>query len=307
MTGLELQYRLLMRAYPLSHRTRHEDEIVATLLDVANDDQRRPRFREAAAIVKAGLECRAQNSSELKPGLRLAGLVALAVTFALSTLAIVLATQLPLDIGLTPTLAWLAVVAASVFGTWSASTHRMVPVAALSLVMVVAGSSAMGLRRSTLVPAAMFLILSTYSRPARRSLRLAAATIGIILGSLQGALLWAQANHFFQASDSSWVYSAQWDIVSDIVTFGSPLVFAVCLMTAAAAGLWRLRYAVAAAVLAGPFAALTVYNPRGPLPYVVAPRTAALLSIAAAAVTLGITLRMTWLGHRRTGHAHGHT
>ncbi len=308
MTDLEIKYRKLMRAYPPHHRTRHEDEIISTLLDVAADGQRRPKLREAAAIVTAGVGRRIQDSSELKPGLRLAGIVALAATFAVSTMAIVLAAPMPLEIGLAPAMAWLAVIAASIVGSWATSTFRVVPSATITLVMIAAGSSAMGLRRSTLVPAAVFLILSAFSRPTRRAVRLAAPAIGIVLGSLLGTAVAADVNQVFQNSDSPWVYVARWDIVSDLVPANSTLLVAICLLAAVAGVLFRrLRYAVAATILATPLTPAALFDQRGLTPSMLTANNLAVLSIVAATLTLAITLSMSLQAHRRMRHTSSRT
>ena len=76
-----------MRAYPADDREDHEDEIVSTPLDVASHRQRRPKVREAGALVAAGLGCRFSNSSELQLGTGLAGVAALIATSAVSTMA----------------------------------------------------------------------------------------------------------------------------------------------------------------------------------------------------------------------------
>ncbi len=305
MTGLELLYRLLMRAYPPHHRSRYEDEMVSTLLDVADDGRRRPRLREAAAIVAAGLGHRVQDSSELKPGLRIAGTVALAATFAVSTMAIMLAAHRPLEIGLVPAIAWLAVIATTVVGSWATSTFRVVPPATLTLIMMAAGSSAMGLRRSTLVPAALFLILSAFSHPMSRAVRLAAPAAGIVLGSLLGAAIAADVNQVFQSSDSPWVYAAQWDIVSDLVPANARPLAGVCLLTAVIAILARrLRYAVAATLLLVPLIPNVLVGERGLMPNtLLSSGTLAALGIVAATLALGVILSMSWRVRRSARHA----
>ena len=304
MTNLEFLYRLLLRSYPPHHRATYEDEMLSTLLDVATPGQQRPKFREAAAIITTGLSCRVQDGSAVKPGLGLAGVVALVATFALSTMAIVVAAQRPLTIGLVPVMAWLAVVAASIVGAWARSAFRMIPAATVALAMIAAGSSAMGLRRSTVIPAALFLILSACSHPARRSVRLAASAVGIVLGAALGAAVAADLNNVFQNADSPWVYVAQWDLVSDLVPANAPLLVAVCALAAAAATLGRQpRYAVAAAVVAVPFIPGALFGHRGLMPYVLPLNNLVLLSIVAATLTLGITLSMSWQSHRRMRHA----
>lgn len=243
MKDLEVSYRLLMRAYPPHYRNRHEDEIISTLLDVASNGQRRPRVREAGAMLIAGLGCRSRNSSELQLGVGLAGVVALAATFAVSTMAIWLAVSRPLSVGGVPTLTWLTVIGVSLYGGWSQSIYRLIPGAALTLLMVAAGSSAMGLRRSTIIPAAMVLLISSASRRASRSLRLVAPVTGVGFGLLFGALVTTRINHAF--AESAWVDGAPWGVISAMVPWrlGSPLAFALFAMGSVLAGLWRVRFA----------------------------------------------------------------
>ena len=113
MTRLERTYRLLMRAYPAHHRDRHEEEMVATLLDVADENQARPRLGEAAALVKTGLGVRLRDSSELQLGIRSAGLVAFGAAVFASTMALGLASQRPSDGAVVPFIAWVVVLALS--------------------------------------------------------------------------------------------------------------------------------------------------------------------------------------------------
>ena len=294
MTGLELQYRILLRAYPPAHRARHEEEIVATLLDVAAPGQRRPRLREATAIVRTGLACRLQDSTELGVGLRLAGLVALAATFSLATMAILLATQMPLEIGLLPAMAWLLIAVSSAVAARSRWSYRLLPAAVIALAMVVAGSSVMGLRRTTVVPAAMFLVLSAASRSSRRLVLTVVPVVGVALGTVLGALAINAVNRAFQLSDSPWVYAARWDIASDAIAFDAPLAFAMYGVATVALGLWRPRYALTGALLATPLAALTLLGPPRMIFSIVGPRQATQLSIAAATVALVLVTRITW-------------
>lgn len=300
MTGLERQYRILLLAYPPDHRARHEQEIVTTLLDVAAPGQRHPRIREATAIVGAGLACRLQDGTEIGAGLRLAGLVALAATFSLATMALVLATQMPPGVGLLPAVAWLLVAASSALAAWSPWSYRLMPAATIALVMVMAGSSVMGLRRTTVVPAAMFLILSAACRSSRRPLRTVEPAAGIALGAVHGAVVVNAANQAFQLYDSApWVYTARWDIASDTVAFDAPLAFAVYGVATVALGLWRPRYALAGALLATPLATLTLLAPPRTIFSIVGPGQATQLSIAAAAGALILATRITWRGRHQ--------
>jgi hypothetical protein len=59
---LERRYRRLLAFYPRRYRRRHEEEILAVLLEGASAGQRRPRWAEAASLVRSGLAMR------LRPG-----------------------------------------------------------------------------------------------------------------------------------------------------------------------------------------------------------------------------------------------
>lgn len=294
MTDLEFRYRLLMRAYPKNHRADHEEEIIATLLDVAENGQTRPRLREAAALLTAGVACRVQQSAELKPGLRIAGLIALAGMVGISTMAIVVAAHRPLDLGLMPVIAWLTVIATGLAAAWSTSTYRIMPSATVALAMTAAGSSVMGLRRSTIVPAAILLIVSAYSQSGRRPLRQAAVTVGAALGGLQGWLLAANIDRTLEAADSPWVYAAQWDIASDVLLVESPIALLLYLLAAVVVGFWRMRFGIAAAVLAIPLAAVTLFGPAGPMLYIVGPRNSVVLGVTTGAITLALLALTLW-------------
>lgn len=120
----------------------------------------------------------------------------------------------------------------SLYGAWSQSIYRLLSGAALTLLMVAAGSSATGLRRSATIPAAMVLLISAASRRASHSLRLAAPAIGIGLGLVFGALVTGKFNHAF--AESARMYGAQWDVISDSVPWrmGSPLAFVLFVVSA---------------------------------------------------------------------------
>ena len=274
--------------------------MVSTLLDVASHDRRHPGLRESAAIITEGLSCRVRASDALQPGLRLAGIVALAATVAIATMAFVVASQRPLDIGLVPMAAWIAVIGAALFGALATPTYRLVPPAAMTLVLIAGGSSVMGLRRSTLVPVAVFLLLSALSHPSRRRVRLIAPTIGIAVGALWGAFVTAEINEVFRGADSSWVYGAQWDIASDLVPVNAPRFLVILLAVAAAAGLTRRpRYAVAAGLLALPFVPNVVLGRPGLLHLTSNPNLVVLGTVAAA-LTVGASVALAWFGRQRS-------
>jgi len=56
---LERRYRLLLRTYPPGYRAEHEGEIISTLADGSQAGQRWPSFREARALLAAGIRLRA--------------------------------------------------------------------------------------------------------------------------------------------------------------------------------------------------------------------------------------------------------
>ena len=56
--GLEGSYRRLLRWYPSSYRTRHEDEILGVLMDAAQPGQRRPGARESVDLLWSALKIR---------------------------------------------------------------------------------------------------------------------------------------------------------------------------------------------------------------------------------------------------------
>jgi len=56
--GLEGSYRRLLRWYPSSYRTRHEEEILGVLMDAAQPGQRRPGARESVDLLWSALKIR---------------------------------------------------------------------------------------------------------------------------------------------------------------------------------------------------------------------------------------------------------
>ena len=56
--GLEGSYRRLLRWYPSSYRTRHEEEILGVLMDSAQPGQRRPGARESVDLLWSALKIR---------------------------------------------------------------------------------------------------------------------------------------------------------------------------------------------------------------------------------------------------------
>ncbi|MFI5497054.1 hypothetical protein [Actinoplanes sp. NPDC051859] len=87
MKNLEQHYSRLVRiCYPAAYRRVRGPEIVGTYLELAAPDQRRPTARDVADLVQGGLRQhrRAAAATGLRPGLRLAGPLALLATTALA-------------------------------------------------------------------------------------------------------------------------------------------------------------------------------------------------------------------------------
>jgi hypothetical protein len=91
---LERRYRRLLAFYPRRYRRRHEQEILAVLLEGASPGQRRPSLAEAASLVRSGVTMR------LRPGVprsactmrRAVRLMYLGALLELGVLAVVAAT-----------------------------------------------------------------------------------------------------------------------------------------------------------------------------------------------------------------------
>ena len=83
-SALERRYRFLLSAYPDAYRDRHEEEILATLLDGAAPGQASPTAREAIGLIVGGLRTRGRLAVEegraalWADGLRLAAVLLLA-------------------------------------------------------------------------------------------------------------------------------------------------------------------------------------------------------------------------------------
>ncbi|XVU23408.1 hypothetical protein ACQPZJ_40115 [Actinoplanes sp. CA-054009] len=102
MSTLERRYQLLVRLfYPARYRHEREAEIVGTYLELAPPGKRRPSPREVADLAAGGARqhLRATEVTELRPGLRLAGLLAMATATALAAIwAVVESAPLPPEI-----------------------------------------------------------------------------------------------------------------------------------------------------------------------------------------------------------------
>ncbi|GAA1612873.1 hypothetical protein [Catellatospora bangladeshensis] len=86
MSPLERRYRLLLRCYPRSYRDVREDELLATLLDLAPPGRTRPTVGDVADLVEGGLRTRLGLATVdgLADGLTRAAPVALALAGGLS-------------------------------------------------------------------------------------------------------------------------------------------------------------------------------------------------------------------------------
>ncbi|MBX7265937.1 hypothetical protein KIF24_07765 [Micromonospora sp. Llam7] len=105
MTALERRYRRLLLAYPADYRRDRGDEIVGTYLDLADGGRRWPSPSDAADLVRGGLRqrLRSAGATDLIPGVRLAGLLALATaTFLAGFWMIVEQQSPPTEWGLRP-------------------------------------------------------------------------------------------------------------------------------------------------------------------------------------------------------------
>ena len=302
MTGLELQYRLLLRAYPSEHRSRYEDEMVGALMDVARPGQRRPDRREATSIVTSGLTARLQSSTEVPAGVRLAGVWSLAAVAALCGVGAGVAVRPPLTVSAVPLVMWIVVAAAATFGSWSQGRYGTTPTAVVAFVMLAAGADAMGLRRSTLLPGAVLLLLAGASRPAPLRAKLAAGIGGLALGGLVAAAVTADLSSFAMSSDGAATTTYRWWLASQaLALLVPPPVAAGAAVAALAIGVWRLRYAVAGLLVMVPFALLPMIGYSWQTPMVVRARIAPALCVGAAALWLWWSVRTA----RAAGHSPG--
>src|SRR5262245_57166107 len=86
---LERRYRTLLRAYPARYRAERGEEILGTLLDLAEPDRRTPRFADAADLVASGLRYRLGMGTVagLDGGLATAAPIALCIAAGISAFA----------------------------------------------------------------------------------------------------------------------------------------------------------------------------------------------------------------------------
>lgn len=94
-SALERRYRRLLALYPASWRARHDEEVLAVLLECAPPGRARPGWRDAADLIGHALAERARRAGrsptrdDTRSGFALAGIVALAVLAAVSVLQLI--------------------------------------------------------------------------------------------------------------------------------------------------------------------------------------------------------------------------
>ncbi|MEU4619023.1 hypothetical protein AB0G04_03450 [Actinoplanes sp. NPDC023801] len=68
MTGLEIRYRRLLRAYPAGHRAAYEEEMIGVLMSGAEEGRRFPSPADAFDLVRAGLTVRLGRAFHTRRG-----------------------------------------------------------------------------------------------------------------------------------------------------------------------------------------------------------------------------------------------
>lgn len=259
MNNLELQYRLLARAYPKTYRETYEEDLVGTLLDASAPNQRRPFLREAIPLVLSGIGLRFAQSTEWKTGLRIAGVVSLFFAMTMCAGVLTLArSELHADESQLWTVSWVVVTATALFVSNSRWAYRALIPGAVTIAISVGGASLMGIRRGLLVPLAILLLLSSFAGTARRRVAMTAAVSGIALGIhtslewLRFAPVWTDALHEL---------ARYWYFRAEIFGPSTPAILFALLAASLVLGLWRARIAVASAALMVPFLALWSSGP----------------------------------------------
>lgn len=67
MSALEEHYRRLVALYPSAHRTRYQEEMIATLMDGAGQGQRLPRWREILDLLWNAVRLRVSRGADPRP------------------------------------------------------------------------------------------------------------------------------------------------------------------------------------------------------------------------------------------------
>jgi len=275
MTDLESRYRRLFAAYPRTHRAEREDEMVATLLDVAAPGRRRPALREAGSIVLHGVACRARSATEWQLGLGLAGLVARALATALAVAALGIGLLPPVgnpirlrDRGValepawldvpawTPVVVWAFALAAIVAGARSSwGGRRLIVPVVCAVVMIVAGPDVVGMRRGFIAPFVLLLAMSTLDASASARKRAIASVAGLTVG---GWLAVVFVDRFGDGPGRIWMQSDRWYLAARDLVPMRPGDWLVGIVLGCLAGAVRPRFAIATGLVAVPLGLLTV-------------------------------------------------
>ncbi|MFV2101371.1 hypothetical protein [Micromonospora sp. LOL_024] len=199
MTALERRYRRLLLAYPADYRRDRGDEIVGTYLDLADGGRRWPSPSDAADLVRGGLRqrLRAAVATDLIPGVRLAGLLALATATFLAGFWMVVEQQQPVGAGVpgfgpfvsAGVVLWLVWLLAAllVLVAPGRPTHVTITVAMLATTAVPALSLAAGLPRPPLLVLAPQVALGVLALAVDRHLPLTARFLPIVTAASGGA------------------------------------------------------------------------------------------------------------------------
>ncbi|MDG4796422.1 hypothetical protein [Micromonospora sp. WMMD1082] len=206
MTMLERRYRRLLRAYPADYRRDRGDEIVGTYLDLAVPGRRWPSPADAADLVRGGLRqrLRAAGATDLLPGVRLAGLLALATATFLAGFWAVVEQQPPpaesgaptfglfVSAGVVTWFAWLLPATLALVAP-GRPTRAAIALALLTTVAVPVTSLVAGLPRPPLLVlapqvalAVLALAVDGHLAPVARALPLAAAMAGGVTAYVLG-------------------------------------------------------------------------------------------------------------------------
>jgi hypothetical protein len=278
MTDLESRYRRLFAAYPPAHRAEREEEMVTTLLDVAEPGQTRPGARAAGSIVLNGLACRARSAPEWRHGLDLAGQIARALATTLAAAALGVGLLPPVgnptrlrDRGValepawfdvpawTPVIVWALALLVILVGSppsWGGRRHLPVLITAMS--MAIAGPDLVGMRRSFIAPFVLLLALSTLDTTSSVRSRAASIVTGAAVGAWLTSLFVARWGAYDgQGPARLWMQSDRWYLASDLAPM-RPGYWLVAMTVGLLAGLVRPRFAVAAGLLGTPLGLLTL-------------------------------------------------
>jgi hypothetical protein len=293
MTDLESRYRRLFAAYPPAHRAEREEEMITTLLDVAEPGQTRPTVRAAAAIVANGLACRARSATEWQLGLTITGLVARVLATALAVAALGVGTLPPIrnptrlrDRGValepawlhvppwTPVVVWaFALLAILAGGRSSWGSRRLVAPAVCAVVMVVGGADVVGMRRSYIAPFVLLLAMSTLDVTASVRKRAIAVATGAVIGATLASQLRLPWGAYEGLQPKRlWMETDRWYLAARDLVPMRPEIWLAVVVLGCLAGAIRPRFAIATGLLAIPLGLLTVRGQQlGPVEQLVLP------------------------------------